>query len=438
MTITKQFLQTTLLLVLSLSLLVGGCTSDSQPSEDLAEINPRQQAVLFWHPYVDEEAQALSNLVDEFNTTNEWGITVIAEYAGSPDELDEKVQALLSEDERPQIVTTRPHYAASYARQDLLVDLAPYVESSTWGYTQLEQQDFYTSTAAVGRMPQFEARYGWTLSAAAEMLFYNEDWLAELGYVNPPRTWDVFETMACAASAEDPGVFGYRLTPRSATFVDMLANHGGTLADPESQNYTFESQAAEETLSYLQALIQDNCAQIDSTLLGAQDDFAAGEVLFAIHTTSDLPQFGEAIAAGAGFNWSVAPLPTTDRATLYLEGMTQVVIASSAQQELASWLLLKWLAEPGQQARWMVASDELPVRMSTVDESTLAPYLERNPAYAKVLRFLEGGYVTPPPIAGYGACQGPLADMLRRLPSEETAPLISSTLETCQEAADEG
>ena len=40
---------------------------------------------VLWYPYSQGQEEMLLELLDEFNTHNEWGITVIAEYAGPTD-----------------------------------------------------------------------------------------------------------------------------------------------------------------------------------------------------------------------------------------------------------------------------------------------------------------------------------------------------------------
>ena len=45
-------------------------------------------------------------------------------------------------------------------------------------------------------------------------------------------------------------------------------------------------------------------------------------------------------------------------------GASLAVVASTPEQQLASWLFLKWFTEPEQQDRWASASGYFPVRRS--------------------------------------------------------------------------
>ena len=43
-----------------------------------------------------------------------------------------------------------------------------------------------------------------------EVMYYNLDWLNEMGYDGPPTTWAEFKEMACAATDADCGDGGVR------------------------------------------------------------------------------------------------------------------------------------------------------------------------------------------------------------------------------------
>ena len=79
-------------------------------------------------------------------------------------------------------------------------------------------------------------------------------------------------------------------------------------------------------------------------------------------------------------------------------GASLSVCRASAEQELASWLFLKWFTAPAQQARWAKASNYFPVRHSM--EKELDAYFDQFPRYRIVFELLPFGKPEPN-MAGY-------------------------------------
>ena len=57
-------------------------TEEPAPADEWADVDPSGQQIVFWHQHTKDRETALLEIVDEFNNTNEWGITVTAEYHG--------------------------------------------------------------------------------------------------------------------------------------------------------------------------------------------------------------------------------------------------------------------------------------------------------------------------------------------------------------------
>ena len=53
-------------------------TAFAQP--DYENVDPTGQTVTFWHQHSGIRETALLDIVNQFNETNEWGITVVAEF----------------------------------------------------------------------------------------------------------------------------------------------------------------------------------------------------------------------------------------------------------------------------------------------------------------------------------------------------------------------
>jgi ABC-type glycerol-3-phosphate transport system substrate-binding protein len=102
--------------------------------------------------------------------------------------------------------------------------------------------------------------------------------------------------------------------------------------------------------------------------------------------------------------WTVIAFPSANgEATIPAYGPTLILTKSTPEQELAAWLVLKWLVSPENQAAWVRASSYYPTRASTLDflDSSLTsdehwsaaidllPYVRAEPVYAswRVMRW---------------------------------------------------
>ncbi len=424
-----------LAIVIVLGLVLAACkpapTYDTTLYGDLENLDPSGQTVIYWYQHSRSREEAIQAMIEDFNANNEWGITVQGEYAGNYGEIYNKVTAGIPAGEVPDLSVAYQNQAATYASQGALVELTPYIESEKWGFTQEELEDFFPFVEKGDYLPQFEGRYGFAPNRSMEVLYYNEDWLTELGYDHPPRTWDEFKEMACAASDPDAGKYGYEFSVDTSTFADMLINMGGSMIIDDATSYTFGIESGLAVLTMLQELFDEGCAILETERYGDQADFGAGKVLFTVSSTSGLPYYRSAVAEGAGFNWSIAPIPSdldSPRPDIY--GASLSIFKTTPEKQLAAWLFIKWFTEPEQQARWARASNYFPVRASAAD--LLSDYFAENPQYEKAFSFLSYEPAIEPGLAGYDECRDVIGDMLQAVAAgDDPATLLSNTVEEC-------
>ena len=385
---------------------------------DLENLDPSGEAVVYWYPYTRTHEEIMLSLIDEFNRTNEWGIAVQGEYQGEYDDLHQKIITGIPDHRFPHITTAYQDRAATYAMQGALIPLDPYIESEKWGYTEEELKDFFPVALAADYLPQLDAHYGFPFLKSTEVMFYNEDWLAELGYDGPPESWSEFAEMACAAAGQpfsgatgDGGSYGYVYNVSASRFATFVFTRGGDIVNEDGTGYVFNDEAGRGALTFLKDLVDRGCAIEQAERYGDRNRFGAGQSLFAIGSTSGLSFYGQTVSEGAGFNWSIAPPPhTTDAPRMNIYGASLSIFVTSPEEQLAAWLFVKWLSEPEQQARWARSTDYLAIRRSTVD--LLADDLAENPTREKALGFMALDYGVESPVAGYEACSGAISEML--------------------------
>jgi multiple sugar transport system substrate-binding protein/sn-glycerol 3-phosphate transport system substrate-binding protein len=381
----------------------------------------------------------LNAIVFEFNRANPWGITVQASYQGSYATLHKKVLAALGGDGAPDLAVAYSNQAATYQLSEALADLNPLINSPRWGLSAAEQADFYPNFLAADVSPFFGGRrLGLPPNRSLEALYVNLDWLAELGYSEPPAHPQQFKEMACKAAANP---FSRSGSTRSAgltfeisasTLASLTFAFGGDIYDAQANRYTYDSPAAQAAAAFLQDLVRSGCARLPAQRFGEQADFAAGRTLFTFGTTAGLPYYQQAVERGAAFAWTVSAIPHTTAAPVAnLYGGSVSILRSTPPRELAAWLFLKHFTSPEVQARWAQASSYFPVRRSAA--AGLQGYLEANPPYRAAFALVEFGRFEPP-VPGYDPVRADVAGALAGLLSPPY-PEVGAALRALNAAA---
>ena len=406
--------------------------------DPLADVDPTGQTVTFWHQHTREREEALNQIVADFNASNEWGITVVPEYQGGYADIFNKMLGVLNTSDAPSLVVAYQNQAATYQLADGLVDLTPYVNSEKWGLSEEEQADFFQGFFIQDVFPTYgNARLGFPPNRSMEVLYYNADWLEELGFDGPPTTPAEFKEMACAAAATPfsrataEGSIGYELSIDASRFASWTFAFGGDIFDYNTSQYTYDSEAAVEAMNFLQELFDEGCASVVVENYGDQTDFGAGKTLFTVGSSSGLPFYQTASDEGAQFNWSVAAIPhTTADPVMNIYGASVSIPVTTPEEQLAAWLFVKYYTSPEIQATWAEVSQYFPVRASVADE--LGPYFEANPAYKAAFDLLPYGKFEPP-VPGYDFVRVAVGEAMAAIANGDD---VASTLSSLDEESD--
>lgn len=367
----------------------------------------------FWHAWAWEAGEAIDLMVEDFNATNPYGIHVESVQMEGYGELDDSFRQALGEGDQPDLVVG---YGDQIQRWDrgthVMIDLTPYLEDAVWGFTPAEVADFLS--------PYWEQevlnvqRLGLPAQASAQMVFYNRTWAQELGFEDPPDTPETFREQACAAAGynradEDPGndgTGGWVIDTSSATMLGWIYAFGGEVQTP--QGYQFTTPEVQEALRYVKALFDSGCAWLAENRY-PNPEFASRKALFITSSSSGIPFQERAFEDAAnGDDWVVLPFPGVDgQPVIDVFGPSFAMVQSSPEEQLATWLLLKWLLTPANQARWVEASGYYPARRSALD--MLATYQRQHPQWAQSVDLLAYGR-REPAHASWGRVRWALAD----------------------------
>lgn len=363
----------------------------------------RGVVIMAWHPWFGVEASLFETQVADFNATNEWGITVLSAGQSNFAELFNNVTASLAAPDKPNLVIGLPEQALFWDERTGVVDLAPYVSDPIWGMSADDIADFPSvfleQDLVDGR------RLGMPAQRTTRLIYYNQSWARELGFDAPPATADEFREQACAATASfranedatDDALGGWLVDTDPMTAMSwMLAFGGGPL---EGDGYRFLAPKNIEAFRFVKTLFEDGCAfqltETNSTDFAARraTDFATRRALFVTSGLEDLAAQSRAfLTLSSADEWTLIPFPGENE-TMAVYGSSFIVMPSTNEQQLATWLFVRWLLSTENQARWVSTTGMFPLRTSTLN--LVADYAAAHPQWVGAVKLLPRAQGTP-------------------------------------------
>jgi ABC-type glycerol-3-phosphate transport system substrate-binding protein len=407
---------------------------------DAIDLSAKKQLVIYWHNRPQKDQDLLQSMLDEFNKSNPYGITAEAEIAGaSYNDVYSKVSAAIQAGQPPSMSVAYQNQAAFYRGQDAVVDLTPFVNSSKYGLSDADKSDYFQTFLDSDKNPQFKGEIlGFPTQRSMEVMYVNMDWLNKLGYTEPPTDWATFEEIACKASQE-PDKYGWAFRHDASNFASQVFSRGGQIVSDDGSKYVFDSQAGVDTLKMIQRLFEKKCAiEIPtSERYGEQNRFANGQVLFVFASSSGLPFYADSVTKGANFKWDIAMEPNTGTPAVDLYGASISVYKTTPEQELASWLVIKFLGETAQTAKWAAETGYLPVRKSA-QAPVIAAFKESSlwgpvaDTYAKMFDWAQYAKIEAP-VAGYDPVRALIdTDLMSKViadPNADIPAMLKSVVE---------
>lgn len=405
------------------------------PGMDLTGTN-----VIFWHVYgTGLPMEGMTALVQEFNDTNSYGITVEALEQGKYSDLEDKMNAAIQSGDLPNVVMAYTNALSDWYSIGAIADMNPMIDDAEYGLTQDEKDALYPSAFEAGVTPD-GARVAYPMTQSANVVVYNFTWAQELGFENPPANAEEFKAQVCAAAAanaadSDPdndGTGGIVYYPNATNWLHYLYAFGGKELNAAGDAYDFTSEAAVQTSLYLNDLRDNGCAfQTESY---PNPEQAQRKALVTLSSSAGLPYYEAAFAdANNADVWGFLPAvgPDGKQAVDAFQQMLGIV-DNTPEQNMASWLFVKWLTAPEQQAKWIADySGYLPTQSTT--EPLLADYAAANTVWATGLKLASIGPAEPQTFPAWSSVRRAIDDAAAQLyqaQSEDEVRQILATLTT--------
>jgi multiple sugar transport system substrate-binding protein/sn-glycerol 3-phosphate transport system substrate-binding protein len=414
-----------------------------EPEVEEPEEEPVDLAVTidFWHVYSDAPGEALQALVDRFNAENEYGITVAAFNQGNYGDVEDKVNAGIQSGDLPDVVMAYTNILSDWYSVDSIIDLNPYIDDPEFGLTAEELADLYPHLKAAGSTPD-GAWIAYPMTQSANVLVYNFTWAEELGFTSPPATAAELQEQVCAAAAANAelgadfeGTGGLVYYPSATNWLHFLYAFGGDELNDDMTAYEFDTPEAIATSMYILDMKEQGC--VWQTESYPNPEQAQRKALITMSSTAGLPYYEAAFAdEGNEDEWGFIAAAGPE-GQLAVDAFQQMlgVVPSTYEEELASWLFIKWLTSPEIQAEWVRASGYYGTQIST--EALLEDYTAENPVWATGVALAALGPSEPQTFPAWSSVRRTLNDVAAELWNATDEAQVVSILETLTQTAND-
>lgn len=390
---SKRTLMTLLAALLPLTLLAGACSSNEATADNetptatvasetevaAAADDPDLDGIEidFWHIQATIYGDAITEMVAQFNDSNEWGIVVNEVYKGSYDELNQAIRAALAGGGAPDVAMAYENDTLEYVAAGEIVPLDPFIDHEQYGVSKEEMDGFVDGVLARQRVDAYEGQtLSWPHGNSSQGMYYNADLFAEAGIEGPPADWDVFLEQARQMKANTDAAYAAFGTGKDSLLYNMMRSKGVTPINPEEGTTTFTSAEAVEALELLATLYDE---ELVYTAEDTEQEFtnlrAASEIGTTARTATKIEQIQDR------FEWGVALTPQeTDDPITQLWGGNHVLFNSDDEdQHLAAWLFMRWFAGADAQAIYAARTGYSPAVEAALDTDLLSENYQAHP-----------------------------------------------------------
>jgi multiple sugar transport system substrate-binding protein len=343
--------------------------------DNLPENIPSGITLTFWHPWSGEMANLVDEMVDEFNSTNSWGIVIDNEFHSDETVFMDDMNQAIQNGKTPDLIAAPSYYLRLLNSNGIMLqDINKFIDSPTWGLTK----DFTDSF-----LPAFwnddvlsSQRLGVPAYRSGYFIFYNLTWSKDLGFSQPPVNIEEFRDQTCKAgsaylSDKDPsnngtGGWVYSYDPSAFySWLKVFQAGVGANGDISSILGRNENIAAGD---YLYNLFLDNCAWIGRqqqpfeyfskrqaiAYSGRMEDILTQEKVNKLNNSTD--------------QWTVIPYPSTSSEPVLLaDGDSYIISTSDEIRATAAWIFIRWMLSPENQVRIIERSGTFPLSSTALE-----------------------------------------------------------------------
>ena len=335
------------------------------------------------------EGEHVRSFIPEFERRHP-GITVNAQIVPWT-AAHEKLLTAYAGGSMPDVFQLGNTWIPEFSALSALEDLGPFVRRSS----VVNDTSYFPGIWQTNLMDS--VLYGVPWYVDTRVMFYRTDILARAGYPRGPRTWEQLLDASRKIVGKPDGKHYALLLPSNEWAAPVLfgmQEHSALLRDNNTYG-NFEGPEFSRAFHFLNTFYHEQLSPLGiSQVVNVYQGFAEG--FFALYITGpwNIGEFLRRIPPAQQDAWMTSPLPAPDSASwpgVSLAGGSSLVIFSGSRHKEAAWQLIEYMSEPERQVAFYKVTGDLPARLESWNDSTLATN-----AYVKAF-YTQLNHVMPAP-----------------------------------------
>lgn len=340
----------------------NGGNSSSSSSSSSAKITKvkKNTNIVFWHGMTGVQQETLKELTKEFEKDNP-KIKVKLENQGAYPDLQAKINSTLqSPSNLPTITQAYPDWLYTAAKNKMLVNLTPYINSKEVGWGSSDASNIKTALLDGAKIEG--TQYGIPFNKSIETLTYNADIFKKYGIKKAPTTMaELKEDAETIYKKSNHKVVGAGFDSLSNYYTLGMKNEGVDF----SSKIDFAGATSKKVINYYADGIKAGYFRVAGSEHYLSGPFANQKVAMFIGTSA-----GEGfVKQGVGnkFTYDVAPRP--GKYTMSQGTDIYMFNHASADQKAAAFTYIKFLVSKSSQLKWANATGYIPVNNAAADSA---------------------------------------------------------------------
>ena len=343
---------------------LSACSNNNSSSKSSSKIPTKiskKTTINFWYSLTGTSQSALKKLTKDFEKKNP-NITIkLQSQGGNYSDLQAKlVSGLQSPKDLPTITQAYPGWLYNAAKNNMLVNLTPYVNNKSVGWGSYKNSGIKKALwdgANIGG-----TQYGVPFNKSVEVLFYNKTLLDKYGVKVPSNM-----SQLASASAEI-----YRKSHHKVRGMgfDALNNYymmqmKETYGKDFNKNLNFAAKDSVKTINYYANGVKAGYFMQAGTQKYMSTPFNNGQVAMFIGSTANEAYLKQGLKKG--YVYGVAARPSQ----MNVQQGTDIYMfkKASAMQKAAAFKYLKFLTSKSSQLYWAKQTGYMPVNTAALNDS---------------------------------------------------------------------